>query len=271
MSLCFEKERFLVTRQDSPWKVVRAFAAPGGSRLVHLHNVSGGVLAGDRLSLDVDVKPGAAAQITTTGATRLYRHRTGAADSEQHARFSVGDGALLEYLPDAVIPFADSRHIQRTEIRLGRGASLYWWEVLAPGRLAAGERFAFERLRVDTAIYTGSRPVLREDFLLEPRRNDLTAMARISEYSYLASLYILQEGKPAAFWRSLEDQLTEIAGCRTVPGHTIWGASTLAGDGVMVRGLSRTGCFLHEALVEFWKAARLTVTGAEAVPPRKLY
>ena len=126
------------------------------------------MLAGDRLALDVEVEAGAAAQITTTGATRLYRHRAGAADSEQHSRFSVGDGALLEYLPDAVIPYAGSRHVQRTEIRLGRGSTLFWWEVLAPGRLAAGERFAFERLRVQTEVYAGSRPVLREDYLLEP-------------------------------------------------------------------------------------------------------
>ena len=155
LSLCFERERFRVMRQDPPWKVVRAFALPGSGCLVHLHNVSGGVLAGDRLSLDVEVKAGAAAQITTTGATRLYRHRAGAADSEQHVRFSVGDAALLEYLPDAVIPFAGSRHVQRTEILLGRGAALFWWEVLAPGRLAAGERFAFERLSVQTEVYAG--------------------------------------------------------------------------------------------------------------------
>jgi hypothetical protein len=113
LSLCFERERLRVTRQDPPWKVVRAFGS-----LVHLNNVSGGVLAGDRLALDVEVQAGAAAQITTTGATRLYRHRTGASDSEQHARFWVADGALLEYLPDAVIPYAGTRHVQRTEIRL---------------------------------------------------------------------------------------------------------------------------------------------------------
>jgi urease accessory protein UreH len=124
---------------------------------------------------------------------------------------------------------------------------------------------------VESAIYAGSRPVLRENFLLQPGRNDLTAMARMSEYSYLASLYVVQEGRPAAFWRRLEDQLTEIAGRRTRHGVEVWGASTLATEGVMVRGLSRTGCFVNEALVEFWRAARLTVTGAEALPPRKIY
>ncbi len=53
-----------ILQQDPPWKVVRAFG-----NLVHLHNVSGGILAGDRLSLQVDAL--APLLITTTGATRL--------------------------------------------------------------------------------------------------------------------------------------------------------------------------------------------------------
>ena len=186
-------------------------------------------------------------------------------------RFSVGDGALLEYLPDAVIPYAGSRHVQRTEIRLGRGSTLFWWEVLAPGRLAAGERFAFERLRVQTEVYAGPRPVLREDYLLEPGQKDLSATARMFEYSHIASLCAVQEGRPPAFWRALEDRLNEIARARTRHGQAVWGASTLASDGVVVRGLSMSGCFIHEALIEFWRAARLAMTGEDAVPPRKIY
>jgi urease accessory protein len=238
---------------------------------VHLHNVSGGVLAGDRLSLEVEVVPGAAAQITTTGATRLYRHRTGRADSEHCARFSVGDAALLEYLPDAVIPYAGARHIQRTEIRLGRKATLYWWEVLTPGRLAAGERFAFDRLRLQSEVYAGPLPVLREDYLLEPKRKDLFALPRMFEYSYAASFCAVQEGRPRAFWRGLEDRLNELARERTRGGEAVWGASMLASDGVGVRGMCVSGCSIHQTLIEFWRAARMAVTGVDAMPPRKIY
>ena len=258
-------------RQDPPWKVVRGFPQAGGGTLVHLNNVSGGVLAGDRLALDAEVGTGAAAQITTTGATRLYRHRAGAADSEQCVRFSVGDAGTLEYLPDPVIPYAGSRHIQRTEIRMGRGSTLFWWEVLAPGRLAAGERFAFERLRIQTEIYSGTRPLLREDFVLEPSQRVLSATVRMFDYSHTASLCAVQEGRPLAFWRALEDRLNEIARERTQRGQAIWGASTLASDGVIVRGLTTSGCFIHETLVEFWRTTRLAIVGKEAVPPRKIY
>jgi urease accessory protein len=271
LNLCFERERFRVRRQDPPWKVVRAFALPQSGALVHLHNVSGGVLAGDCLALDVEVAAGAAAQITTTGASRLYRHRDGAKDSEQRAHFTVGDGALLEYLPDIVIPFAWSRHLQRTEIRLGNGSTLFWWEILAPGRLAAGERFAFERLCVQNEIYVGPRPVLKEDYALEPRRKELSATVRMHDYLYSASLCAVQEGRPPAFWRQLEQRLNQLAKERTRIGQNIWGASTLVSDGVVVRGLSKSGCFINETLIEFWRVARLAMTGMEAVPPRKIY
>jgi len=237
---------------------------------VHLNNVSGGVLAGDRLRLDVEVAPGEIAQITTTGATRLYRHRPGAADSEQYTVISVGEGALMEYLPDAVIPYAGSRHRQRTDIKLASGASLFWWEVLAPGRQAAGERFAFERLRVESEVRAATRPVVREQFLLEPAAKPLGVTARMQRYLHVASFYACQEGRPPAFWRKLESQLNELAKERTQSGEVVWGASTLASDGVIVRGLSVSSRWIHPALIEFWRQARLAVTGQEAIPPRKI-
>jgi urease accessory protein len=261
----------MVARQDPPWKVVRAFRQPGAWTLVHLNNVSGGVLAGDRLALDVEVEAGASAQITTTGATRLYRHRAGASDSEQRATFRVAEQGRLEYLPDPVIPYAGSRHAQRTDIRLAAGACLFWWEVLAPGRHAFGETFAFERLRIEIDIRTGNRPLLHEDFLLEPRKRPLAVAARMGMYSYVASLYVCHNGRPPGFWRDLEDELNHLARERSQPSEALWGASTLQSDGVVVRGLSTSQCFLPGALTEFWRLARKAVTGEDAVPPRKVY
>jgi urease accessory protein len=251
--------------------VVRGFALPDAGVLLHLNNVSGGVLAGDRLALEVEVKPGAASQITTTGATRLYRHRAGAKESEQTNRFTVGDGALLEYLPDVVIPYARSRHSQQTEFRLGRGSALLWWEVLAPGRLASGERFAFEQLRMQNEVYVGSRPVLREDYTLEPQRRDLAATVRMSQYSHTASLCAVQEGRPPSFWKALEDRLNQMAQVRTRSGEAVWAASTLISDGVVVRGLGMSGRFIHQPLAEFWREARRAITGKDGILPRKIY
>jgi urease accessory protein len=271
LSLHFQQNRVSVVRQDPPWKVVRAFAQPNASVLVHLNNVSGGVLAGDRLALQGDIDAGASAQITTTGATRLYRHRPGARDSEQTTIFRVCEGARLEYLPDPVIPYAGSRHSQTTTIQLAPGASAFWWEVLAPGRQASGETFAFERLHVRSEICAGDKPLLRESFLLEPKKRPLAVTARMGKHSYMASLYVCESGRPPDFWRGLEDSLNQTAQERTRSGEAVWGASTLQSDGVMVRGLSTSYRFVTPALLEFWRLARKAMTGEEAVPPRKVY
>lgn len=249
---------------------MRAFALPGTGRLVHLNNVSGGVLAGDELALDVELDTGAAAQITTTGATRLYRHRAGARDSAQQVTFLVGDGAHLEYLPDPVIPYAGSRHEQRTEIRLGRRATLFWWEALAPGRFAAGELFAFERLRVHTDVSVLGRPVLREDYLLQPRQKDLGSPVRMLGYSHMASLCVIQEGRPPAFWRTLEESLGKLVGARTSRRTVLWGATALPSGGILVRGLAVSGRFLYDGLVEFRRVAHIAISGNDPALPRKI-
>ncbi len=228
-----------VGTQNPPWRVIRAFPVAGGASLVHLHNVSGGVLGGDCLSLDVKVESAAQAQITTTGATRIYRHRTDARSSEQHTSIAVAPEGLLEYLPDALIPYAESRHRQRTVVTLGDRATFIWWEVLAPGRQAMGEEFAFDNLHVETQVRTHDHPILLENFNLDPRSRSLRSVVRLGDYAYTASFYAFQVGRPLIELRELESQLSEIARVESHAG-TIWGASALASDGVIVRGLSAT-------------------------------
>ena len=250
---------------------LRAFEQANSAALVHLHNVSGGILTGDRLSLRIVAGPHSTAQVTSTGATRVYRHREGALGSEQTTDISLHEGALLEYLPDALIPYAGSRHSQRTVIRLEKQAILFWWEVLAPGRQAMGETFAFESLRIETEIRSAMRPLLLESFLLEPALRPLSSAARMGHYTHMASFYACQVGVPSARWQDLEQQLTAFAGARSRPGVTLWGASTLASDGVAIRGLSVSARTLPATLAGFWRIARLFLTGEEPVAPRKTY
>jgi len=260
-----------VDAQQPPWRVVRAFAQDNGSALVHLHNVSGGVLSGDRLTLNIDVAPAGAAQVTTTGATRLYRHREGLADSEQHVTIHVAEGALLEYLPDALIPFAGSRHLQRTSVTLADRATLLWWEVFAPGRQAMGETFAFDCLRLQTEVRSPSRPVLMENMALEPARRPLQSLARMGPYSHAANFYAFSLGLPPSKWGELEAKIKELCSARSRPGVMIWGSSTLAADGIAVRGLSVSARELPATLAAIWKITKRFLTGEDAVLPRKVY
>ncbi len=260
-----------VREQRAPLQVVRAFPISDGGALVHLHNVSGGVLGGDKLHTTVEVGPGAYAQLTTTGATRLYRGRPERGPAEQSTAIRVGENALLEYLPDPVLPYAGSTYRQRTRIELAPGAGLFWWEIIAPGREAHGEIFAYDLLENELAVVADGQTVALERARLQPHERPLTSAVRLGPYRYYASFYICRVGLDAAIWRDLEMSLADLASRSAHHGTMVWGVSTLPAHGISIRGLSLSGRLLYPALVEFWQHAKHVLYDRVAVPPRKLY
>jgi urease accessory protein len=257
--------------QEPPLQVVRAFDLPDGAALVHLHNVSGGVLGGDRLETEITVGPGAQAQVTTTGATRVYRPRAVDEAAVQMTDVFVEEGGLLEYLPDPLIPFAGSRFRQETRITLAPGAGLFWWETVAPGRAAHGEVFTYDRLDLALDIHADRRLITRERARLEPARRPLASPARLGPYRHFCTFTLCRVGEPPARWAALEAELGALAREMSRPGELLWGASALLAHGLSVRALSRTGRDLPAGLRTFWQAAKRALYGRDAAPPRKVY
>ncbi|MBX3084821.1 MAG: urease accessory protein UreD [Anaerolineae bacterium] len=192
-----------------PLKVVRAFDAGDGAALVHLHNVSGGVLTADQLDVEVCLGEGAHAQLTTTGATRVYRSKPNSPAAVQNMHISLNSQALLEYLPDPLIPFAGANYRQDTRVEMAAGATLFWWEILAPGREAYGEQFAYERLVLRTDIRAEGRPIAFESAQVEPAVSPVGGGVRLGGYRYLATFYICRVGETGSVWSELETRLHE--------------------------------------------------------------
>jgi urease accessory protein len=264
-------QTILVTSyQEPPLKVVRAFAVEDGAALVHLHNVSGGLLGGDRLALAVNVGAHAQVQVTTTGAARIYRPRAEASAALQSNEIYVGERGLLEYLPDAVIPFAGARFSQRTSIRLADGAGLFWWEILAPGREARGEIFEYESVEFKTDLVAGGRLVAAERSRLEPQKRGLAAVGRLGAYRTWASFYVCRVGVEAAEWLETEKELRGILGLLGRRGDALWGVSTLPGHGLIVRCAAKRGRDVLPGLHAVWSAAKWRLYGRAAVVPRKV-
>jgi urease accessory protein len=256
--------------QEPPLRIVRPFPLEDGSVLVHLHNVSGGVLGGDVLHMSVSVGPGASVQLTTTGATRVYRARQNRPTTTQINRFIVAKNALLEYVPDPVIPFANCRFRQETSIHLDRGAGLFWWEILAPGRSARGELFEYECLEFKTDVMAEGRHIAVENARLEPSLRELSSLVRLGPYRYWVTFYIARIGLDSGAWLRAEEKLREVVRRFDCPGESLWGVSTLAADGLVVRGLTVRGQGILAALRIIWSAAKLLLYGREAILPRKV-
>ena len=253
--------------QQPPWKVIRSFSNDSGEALVHLHNVSGGILSTDHLEAQITVGCGCQAQITTTSATRIYRARTEKDLATQKTSAVIENGAVLEYLPDALIPFARSRYSQKIEFNLHEDAGLFCWEIIAPGRTQ--ECFAFDLLQMQTAITTSSGCIFHESSSLQPASQNLQAATRMGGFAYHAAMYVCRTGLPQTTWHALEKEMAyAIHSWRSE--HQIWGVSRLRQDGLILRGLSLEAPFLVEGCLKFWRKTKLALYGVEPVPPRKL-
>ncbi len=257
------------SEHSPPLQVVRAFPSEGGGALVHLHNLSGGVLGGDRLEASIEVGARAEVQVTSTGATRVYRHR-GAAPATAVTQAAVGEDGLLEYVPDPIIPYACARYVQRTAIDLAPGAGLFWWEICAPGREARGEVFAYELLELHFEISSSGTAVALERARIEPRLRAPSSPARLGAFRYWATFYICRAGVDSLRWCELEIELAELAGRLSQEGQVLWAASRLARAGVVVRVLAQNGLEIPRGLAAFWRAAKLKLYGREPVLPRKV-
>src|SRR5882672_3758634 len=259
------------SEQQLPLRIVRAFQLDDGAALVHLHNLSGGVLGGDHLDVTVKVGPRAVAQVTSTGATRIYRSRKNAEPAEQRLQISVEDDGLVEYLPDQLIPFAGSSYRQETRIELGANAGLFWWETVAPGREAGNEIFGYDLLQLKTWISALGQPIAIEHMRIEPARRSTSSLARLGAYAYFSTFYICRVGVESSRWLELEKLLGELAEQFSRPAKIVWGVSPLRADGVVVRALSASGMEITHRLPYFWRAAKLFLYEREAVLPRKVY
>ena len=276
LRLCFETDSganrtvLASCEQRTPLKVVRAFSLPDGGSLVHLHNLSGGVLGGDYLRTVVEVGHCASAQLTTTGATRLYQSRRESQPAVQTSAIKLCEGALLEYLPDPLIPFKGSRLLQETRIELAQGAGLFWWETIAPGREARDELFAYDSLQLRLDIEADGKPLAQERIKLEPARDRLSSLVRLGHYRYFSTFYICRVGLEASRWLALEKELTELARELSRDSELLWGVSTLPAHGLTVRALGVKGRAITSGLMAFWQAAKLHLYGRQAIPPRKV-
>jgi urease accessory protein len=182
----------------------------------------------------------------------------------------VGDGALLEWLPDPIIPFAGSRSRIETSIELGDDCGLFWWEVVAPGRVAHEELFAYDLLDVQFDIRATGVPIAMEHYRIEPAARSLASQVRMGPYRYLTTFYICRTGQAPTIWLALEEELRGIVMAHSRQHREFWGASTLSAHGIVVKGLSNSALRVNEALFAIWNAAKLRLYGTEAVAPRKV-
>ena len=141
-------------------------------------NSSGGLTAGDRLSIDATVGQGSHMVLTTQAAERAYRASGGFGQVD--TRITVEDRATLHWLPQELILFNGAGLRRSLKIDLADTARLLMVEPVIFGRTAMGERVTDGAFHDRIDIYRNHQPLYRDAVRLDGNIDSKLAQIAIS-------------------------------------------------------------------------------------------
>ncbi len=196
------------------------------------------------------------AHITTQGATRIYKMDKNYAT--QIVKINVDDGCYLEYIPDQIIPYRNSRFYQVSDITVHNGGNLVYSEIIVPGRVASGESFEYDICYLKTqARDQNSNLRFNDVYLLEPKKTELRHLGLLNDSSVFASVYVITSKVKAM-------EIIEKLNLRLKENASVLGGATLLprGEGVLVRLLGDYAEDLRKTINYIVNDTRMIIIGA---------
>ncbi len=251
------KTRLAHLYQRAPLRVM--FPAPGRGdvSLAAVATTSGGLVGGDRLTLDVSAAPGARAVVMAQAAEKVYRS-TGA-DVTVGVVLRAAAGSWLEWLPQETILFEGARLRRRTRVEAAPEARVLAGEMLVFGRTARGERLTTGLVHDAWEVVRDGRLVWCDTFRLAGDLNHCLAhpAGLADAVAYATAIHVADDaGERLAAARALLD----------APG--IRAAATCVGGILVVRWLGTDAALVRRSFGSFWSAFRCRVAGLPASLPR---
>lgn len=232
----------------------------GGAAVLMLLNPTGGLVGGDYLRTEVAVGDRAHCCLTTPSATKVYRTVGPVTVQEFFAR--LGDGAVLEYVPDHLIPSPGAALKQSIQVELGERCVAILFDAFAVGRVARGERWGFAELESALVVSDPRGLRLKDRFRLVPTRRTWAGLGGMEGMDYLATLALLFDGDSGPLASELDTGLEGSPGVRG-------GVSRLARGGLLVRFLAASAPELQATFQRLWALARRALLGHDPPDLRK--
>ncbi|VVO16290.1 urease accessory protein UreD [Pseudomonas fluorescens] len=241
-------------RHKGPLRVQKHLYAEGPQVCQHIIvHPPGGIAGGDRLDISAHVGTDAWAQLTSPGAAKWYR---AAGPAYQKLDLHVAAGATLEWLPQETIIFSAAQAELGTTIELKGDARLFYWDLVALGRPASGERFDLGHFQAQLDIRRDGQLLWHERQRIVGNDGLLDSPIGLDGQPVFATLLVTGE---------IDSELLEV--CRSLP-------NPVRGDLTQLPGLLVARCLASEALqargwlIDLWRLLRPVLLGREAVPPR---
>ncbi len=147
--------RLALLEQRTPLRALFPRVPAGEVAEAVLVNTGGGVVGGDRLAVEVVAGPETRLRATSQAAEKVYRSAGPASSLE--VRLVAGEGAWLEWLPQATILFDRCSFARQILLELAPSARALAGEITVLGRAAHGERLTRGWIRDRWQVRRGGR------------------------------------------------------------------------------------------------------------------
>ena len=178
---------------------------------------SGGILQGDRYRMDVELKNNAISHLTTQGATRIYKMDSNYAT--HMVAINLKNNSYLEFIPEQIIPYVDSRFYQKTELNIDDSSTVVYSETIVPGRIAMGEMFDFDVCYLKTEGSIDKKIQFRDSSLLIPKEQKTNSITMFDDKTILTSVYLMTKKPVEKINEKINElfsQLDEISGSSSI-------------------------------------------------------
>lgn len=247
-------ERTVLSQQHfGPLRVQRPFFPEGGVNHTYVLHPPGGMVGDDQLDIQVHVADQSHALITTPGATKAYRNICN--QSKLSSRLHV-DG-ILEWLPQEMILFDQSRLDSQMHISLGPRAKLISWEIQCIGRPSGELPYQQGHARFRTSISNVDGLMLHDNLLLEGGAPIMTAPWGIHGRTAIGVMIAY----PANI--ALRDQVREQLSASQYPAGV-----TLLDDLLVVRAMAAQAKDVRALFVSVWQRLRPLLLARDVCSPR---
>lgn len=232
----------------------------------------GGMVGGDRITIDVTCAAGAEALITTPSAGRVYWNNRECLPQVQTVNIEVAAGAYCEWLPQENILFDGAWANNRVTVNLAEDAHYAGWEVTCLGRPAASESFTVGQLDQQLQIYREGKPLLLERGRMMGGSAQLQAQWGLQGYPVFGALVVTVSDTKAG--KALVEELRAVLDIRVDAVNTnslkprLIAAVSALPELLVVRALAESATTMRELFIELWRKLRRSQRGREAAAPR---
>ena len=210
-------------------------------------SASPGVLDGDRIAIDIDIKAGATLALHTQSYQRLFQMKDGAVQS---MTVEMQEGATFCFLPHPLVPHQGSAFQTHHKIFLEPACTISWGEVLTCGRNLHDEKFRYTKMQSITEIFLHRKLVVRENLWIEPAVLPVGGIGGLEGFTHQASYFFIRE--------DMDHQalLSVIEGELQAEQNIEYGYTALPIPGFLLRILGYKAEQLHQCL----KTVQSTIT-----------